>query len=314
MIVILSIIILILLLLLFQQYHSKRSLDKNLRYISNKINLIISNESSDRILLITEEKQVRQLLIEINQLLDYHQEYLADNNRMRMSMNRMLTNISHDLKTPLTVVVGYLENLQYDNDYTPEERTALIDKVSVKVINVAGLINKFFDLAKLESGDWQLDFRRIHINELCRKVVVGYYDTLINKGFDVAIDIPKEPIYLYGDEDALNRVLHNLLSNAMRYGKDGNFVGLTVSQENENVTIEVTDKGKGIPHSEQDRIFERLYTVKDSKSEFAEGSGLGLTISKRLIEQMNGQIEFSSAPYSLTTFTLTFKPAKNKTF
>ncbi|WP_416151687.1 sensor histidine kinase [Salipaludibacillus sp. HK11] len=309
MIVILTTIILLLLLLLFQQYLSKRRLGKNLRYISNKIKLLISNKSSERILLMTEDKQLRELLMKINQLLDYHQEYLADNARMRMSLNRMLTNISHDLKTPLTVVLGYLENIQYDNDYTPEERNALLAKVSVKVIDVASLINKFFDLAKLESGDWKLDSKRIHINEVCRKVVVGYYDTLINKGFDVEINIPKEALYLYGDEDALIRILNNLLSNAICYGKDGKFVGLTVVADNETVTIEVLDKGKGIPHSKQDRIFERLYTVKDSKTEFAEGSGLGLTISKRLTEQMEGKIEFSSVPYSRTAFILTFKNA-----
>ncbi|MDL4839841.1 sensor histidine kinase [Aquibacillus rhizosphaerae] len=307
--VILSIIILILLLLLIRQYLSRRSITSNLRYISNKINDLTSNDSSDRILLMTEHIEIREFLIEINQLLDYHQEYLADNARMRMSMDRMLTNISHDLKTPLTVVLGYLENLQNDKDYTPEERDALLTKVSVKVVDVANLINKFFDLAKLESGDLQLDSRRIHINEVCRKVIVGYYDTLIHKGFDLDIDIPKQPLYLNGDEDALTRILNNLLSNAIHYGKDGNFVGLTLSEDNETVTIKVSDKGKGILHSVQDRIFERLYTVKDSKSEFAHGSGIGLTISKRLTEQMQGDIEFSSVPNSLTTFILSFKKA-----
>ncbi|MBM7541281.1 sensor histidine kinase [Amphibacillus cookii] len=307
MIIILSIIILILLLLLIRQYLSKRRFDSNLRYISNKVNHLISNDSLDRILLMTEHKELRGLLIEINHLLDYHQEYVADNARMRMSMNRMLTNISHDLKTPLTVVLGYLENLQYDKDYTPKERAAMVAKVSVKVIDVTSLINKFFDLAKLESGDWKLDFKSIHINEVCRKVIVDYYDTLVHKGFDVEIDIPKKPLYLYGDEDALIRILNNLLSNAIRYGKDGNFVSLILYEDNELVTIEVSDKGKGIVHSEQDRIFERLYTVKDSKSEFTQGSGLGLTISKRLTEQMQGKIAFSSVPSNRTTFVLTFK-------
>ena len=309
MIAILSITILILLLLLLQQYLSKKRFSSNLRYLSKKINLLISNESADRILLMTEHKELRELLMELNQLLDYHQEYLADNARMRMSMNRMLTNISHDLKTPLTVVLGYLENLQFNKDYTPEERDALLAKASVKVIDIASLINKFFDLAKLESGDWQLDSKRVLINEVCRKVIVGYYDTLIHKGFDVEIEIPKEPLYLYGDEDALIRILHNLLSNAIRYGKDGNFVGLKLYENNELITIEISDKGKGIVHSEQERIFDRLYTVKDSRSEFIEGSGLGLTISKRLTDQMHGQIEISSVPYNRTSFVVSFKKA-----
>ncbi|GAE94936.1 sensor histidine kinase [Gracilibacillus boraciitolerans JCM 21714] len=308
MIITLSVIILVLLLLLFQQQLSKQRLDKNLRYITKKIHQLISKKSSDRILLMTENKLEQQLLIEINQLLNYHQESLADSARMRISMKRMLTNISHDLKTPLTIILGYVENLQH-NSYTAKEQADLLAKVSEKVMDATRLINKFFDLAKLESGDWQLERKRIHINEICRKVVLGYYDTLMSKGFDVEIDIAKEPLYFYGDEEALNRILHNLLSNAIHYGKDGNFVGLTVFQHNESIMIEVTNKGKGIPHSDQDRIFDRLYTVKESKSEFTQGSGLGLTISKRLTEQLDGQIKFSSIPHRLTTFTLMFKKA-----
>ncbi len=307
MIYVLSVLLLLLLLIVYRFYRVKKQINQNLSYISKKLNRIISNKSAERLLLFTDEKQIRELLIEINYLLDYHQEYTAEVARVRTSMNRMLTNVSHDLKTPLTVILGYIETIQHNNEITPEERAALLTTVNEKVIEVASLMNKFFDLAKLESDDWQLEMSKIHINEICRKTILGYYDTLTSKGFDVLIDIPKESIFLYADADAITRVLENLLSNAIRYGKDGKVVGLTLRQDSEHVFIEILDRGKGIKETETNKIFERLYTLDDSRSSSAEGSGIGLTIAKRLTERMQGHIEFSSVPFKQTAFTIKFK-------
>lgn len=303
----LFVLLLLLLVIVYRFYRVKKQINQNLSYISKKLNRIISNESAERLLLFTDEKQIRELLIEINYLLDYHQEYTAEVARVRTSMNRMLTNVSHDLKTPLTVILGYIETIQHNKEITPEERASLLSTVHEKVIEVANLMNKFFDLAKLESDDWQLEMSKIHINEVCRKTIIGYYDTLTSKGFDVLIDIPKESIFLYADADAITRVLENLLSNAIRYGKDGKVVGLTLRQDSEYVFIEILDRGKGIKEPETNQLFERLYTLDDSRSSSAEGSGLGLTIAKRLTERMNGHIEFSSVPFKQTVFTIKFK-------
>lgn len=307
MIYVLFVLLLLLLVIVYRFYRVKKQINQNLSYISKKLNRIISNESAERLLLFTDEKQIRELLIEINYLLDYHQEYTAEVARMRTSMNRMLTNVSHDLKTPLTVILGYIETIQHNKGITPEERAALLTTVNEKVIEVASLMNKFFDLAKLESDDWKLEMSKVHINEVCRKTIIGYYDTLTSKGFDVLIDIPKESIFLYADADAITRVLENLLSNAIRYGKDGKVVGLTLRQDSEYVFIEILDRGKGIKEPETNQLFERLYTLDDSRSSSAEGSGLGLTIAKRLTERMNGHIEFSSVPFKQTVFTIKFK-------
>lgn len=306
MTIILSLISIFLLLLLYQQYLSRNKLHRDVQYISAKINALTSSRSTERILLQTEDKQLQQLLNEINHLLDDHQEFIADNARMRASTNRMLTNISHDLKTPLTVILGYIENLQHDMQYTAAERAVLLERAAAKVVGAAGLINTFFDLAKLESGDWELDEKRIHANEVCRQVILGYHDTLTVQEFDVSIDIPEEPLYFYGDEEAFTRVLNNLLSNAIRYGSDGKFIGLALSAYNGTLTIEVSDKGPGVEASAQNRIFERMYTSTVSKNTSGKGSGLGLTISKRLTEQMNGTIDYISAPYQKTAFILTF--------
>lgn len=310
MIYVVALLVVCLGVLLFLHFRTKRKMSRELQYMTEKLKFITATDSAERLLLVTDDQRMRDLLNEINSLLDYHQESLADLARLRISTNRMLSNVSHDLKTPLTVISGYIETIQHDKQFSAQEKEVLLAKVQVKVMEVAELINTFFDLAKLESEDWQLEIERIPLNEVCRKAILGYYDTLTSKGFAVHIDLPEESIHIEADPAALTRILENLLSNSIRYGKDGKTVGMTLRQDEENVYIDVWDKGKGIQEADKDRIFERLYTADDARNAAAQGSGLGLMIAKRLTEQMQGRIHFSSVPYTKTTFTLTFSKPK----
>lgn len=307
MIYFMSAISLLLLLAFIRLYAQKKETDRVLQYMTTKLEHLASHQSKERLLVFTGEKNLQELLASINELLDHHHEYLADSSRVRLSMNRMLSNISHDLKTPLTVILGYIETIQHDQSLTSEERNILLSKVYKKVLDLTGLIHQFFDLAKLESGDWPLELRSLHINEVCRQFIVGYYDTFTSKGLDVSIDIQPDPLFIRADEVAITRVLSNLLSNAILHGKEGQVIGLAVRHSDENVMIEIWDKGKGIAEKDRYRIFERLFTMDDSRSSTIEGSGLGLTIAKGLTEQMNGQISVSSVPFLRTAFTITFK-------
>jgi signal transduction histidine kinase len=310
MIYVVALLIVCLGVLLFLHFRTKRKMSRELQYMTEKLKVITATDSAERLLLVTDDQRMRDLLNEINSLLDYHQESLADLARLRISTNRMLSNVSHDLKTPLTVISGYIETIQHDKQFSAQEREVLLAKVQVKVMEVAELINTFFDLAKLESEDWQLEIERIPLNEVCRKAILGYYDTLTSKGFTVHIDLPEGSIHIEADPSALTRILENLLSNSIRYGQDGKTVGMTLRQDEENVYIDVWDKGKGIQAADKDRIFERLYTADDARTSAAQGSGIGLMIAKRMTEQMQGQIHFSSIPYVKTTFTLTFPKSK----
>ena len=124
-----------------------------------------------------------------------------------------------------------------------------------------------------------------------------FYDLVTSLGLDIKIDIPESSIYALGNEEALNRVLNNLLSNAIAYGADGNVIGITIRNDEANIDIDVWDCGRGIDEYHVDRVFERMYTLEDSRNKSFQGSGLGLTITKRLVEIMNGSIRLSSIPY-----------------
>ncbi|MCY8918798.1 HAMP domain-containing histidine kinase [Bacillus atrophaeus] len=288
------------------QYQMKRSRDRSLEYITKKLNSLTEHPAG-QILLLTDDRKLQALLVQINQLLDDNQKITARFTRTEHSMKRMLTNMSHDLKTPLTVVLGYIEAIQNDSDLADAERKALLEKLHQKTYEIIRLMNSFFDLAKLESGDKEIPITKIHINELCKKNILSYYDVVQAKGYEAAIDIPDIPVYAKGNEEALDRVFQNLLSNAIQYGGDGKVIGLSLSSDEQHVYISVWDRGKGIGEREQERVFERLYTLEESRNKSFQGSGLGLTITKRLVEQMGGAIALQSKPYERTAFTITLK-------
>ena len=307
MLIILCIVIAILICIILYQYFSQKARNENLIYIKRKLKKILNENNEERVLVVTDDKVLKDLLLEINKLLENNQKILAEYRKKEDSMRKMLSNISHDLKTPLTVVLGYIETINLDKDMHSDEKEVLLEKVHDKTIEVIDLINKFFDLAKLESGDKDISLTRININEVCRKNILNFYDILNSKGFEVDINIPEKDLYAFGNEEALDRILNNLLSNAVKYGTDGKFIGLSIEENEKSIYIHVIDKGRGIEEDKIDRVFERMYTLEDSRNRVFQGSGLGLTITKRLVEKMNGEIFLKSTPNKTTSFTVKLK-------
>lgn len=291
----------------FYQFRVQKSKRLNLLYTFEKLQDIVAKQTGEKLLVFTDDKELQKLLVAINLLLEAKQITQADYSKVEMSMRKMLANVSHDLKTPLTVVLGYVEMLHTNQTLSEEERHALLTKVQMKTNEVIELIHKFFDLAKLESGDKEIELTRINMNEVCLQNILSYYDLLTAKGFSVHIDIPENQYYALGNAEVLSRVLNNLISNAITYGDDGKTLGMILRSDEKSVYIDIWDKGKGISESHIDKVFERMYTLEDSRNRLYQGSGLGLTITKRLVEALGGEIHLSSRPYEKTIFTIMFK-------
>lgn len=307
MIIFLSAVIAVLLLMNIWQYVSRRNRNRHIQEISNKMADIIEHQTAEKVLLQTGQPAVQHLLIQINRLLDYNQRVIADYARTKDSLKKMISNMSHDLKTPLTVILGYAEKLNHDASITEEERKQMIQRLNDKVNSLVALLNQFFDLVKIESEDYEIPLSKIALNEICRQSVLEFYELLTSQGLRVELEIPERPLYILGNEQALHRILSNLISNSIRYGSDGGVFGLTLREEGESVVVDVWDRGKGITEVHQDRVFERLYTLDDARNPQFQGSGLGLSISKRLTEAMKGSIQLTSTPFEKTMFTCIFK-------
>lgn len=310
MVFFLILIIVILIGIIVFQYNMQKNKDKDLRYIYEKLQSNLEKQTTEKLLVVTDDKELQKLLVVINQFLVAKHTTNANQAKVEISMRKMLSNISHDLKTPLTVVLGYIEMLHTDPTMNEDERQVLLEKVHIKTIEVMDLIQKFFDLSKLESGDKEIELTRVNMNEVCQENILSFYDLLMAKGFSVEIDIPNEQLYAHGNTDVLSRILNNLISNAITYGDDGKTLGIALRSDDKTVYIDIWDKGKGISESHIDKVFERMYTLEDSRNRLYQGSGLGLTITKRLVEALGGEIHLSSKPYNKTVFTIMLKRMK----
>ena len=293
---------LLFLVVLYQRFVFGKGIQAKIRRINKKLEEILETGSDEKVMVFTDNPVLMELGGQINRLLIDRQKIRADFKREEISSKKMLANISHDIKTPLTVILGYLEIMRLN--HADHE---MLKKVETKANQVMNLINQFFTLAKLESGDTNINLGKVNINEICRENVLEFYDILLQKDFDVDLFIPETAIFVQGDKEALQRILYNLLSNVIRYGSDGKYLGVFLRQDKGNVYIDVVDKGKGIEQEFASNVFDRLYTMEDSRNREIQGNGLGLTIAKNLAKQLEGDIFLNSIPNVNTTFTVRLK-------
>lgn len=289
--------------ILYQQFAFRTGTQAKLRAISDKLKEIIEKDSDEQITVFTENKDLMELAAQINALLEKYLKIKADYRRSEITSKKMLSNISHDIKTPMTVILGYLEIMQLSETPSGE----MLKKVERKAQSVMELINQFFTLSKIESGDMDIELSRVDICEICRESVLDFYELLSNKKFYVKVDMPETPIYIQGNKEALQRILFNLISNVIRYGADGKYLGISLQDDDRNVYVDVTDKGKGIDKAFADSIFDRLFTMEDSRNRNIQGNGLGLTIAQNLAQRLGGTITLESIPHEKTTFTVRLK-------
>lgn len=295
-------------ILYWHQYRTTQILRREITYINKKLLPLTDVRkplTQERILTVTALPELRELLQVINALLDRAGQSAADYADTERAMRMMLSNVSHDLKTPLTVIMGYAEMLTQQKELSEDERQRMLGEIHRKTKQVHQLINTFFDLARLESGDLDIPLSVIDAGEISRQRILAYFDLLSEQGFQVDIHLPEHPVWVYGNAETLSRILDNLLSNAMRYGADGRFLGLLLEEDEKEIRIQVIDRGRGISPKEQSRVFERMYTMEDSRNRNMQGSGLGLTIAKRLTERLNGRLGLESTPGVRTCFTIT---------
>lgn len=296
------VVCLLFLVVLYQRFIFGRGIQAKIKRMNKKLEEILETGSDEKVMVFTDNPVLMELGGQINRLLIDRQKIRADFKREEISSKKMLANISHDIKTPLTVILGYLEIMRLNH-----ADNEMLKKVETKANQVMNLINQFFTLAKLESGDTNINLGKVNINEICRENVLEFYDILLQKDFDVDLFIPETAIFVQGEKEALQRILYNLLSNVIRYGSDGKYLGVFLRQDKGNVYIDVVDKGKGIEQEFASNVFDRLYTMEDSRNREIQGNGLGLTIAKNLTKQLEGDLFLNSIPNVKTTFTVKLK-------
>lgn len=293
-----------LLILIWQQIQHKK-LEREINYITDRLTSLSITSENGFVLIPTDNDSIKKLGAVLNSLLQDFYTKKSEFEQSKKAMAQVLTNISHDIRTPLTVLKGNSEILSnITNDpTTPENVHAMAAKIDRKADDLISTINDYFTMSKITSGDLPIKLKKENISRLCQDTILDYYDLLEQKQVEVDIQIPDTPIFAYTDNEALQRILKNLIDNAIRHGGDGKYFSIRLTTSNEKSIIEIEDHGNGMSPQQQKQIFARNYTTARKSS----GSGLGLAISKRLAAQIGAELEVYSVQNERTTFSIILK-------
>ena len=295
----------VLLLILICQQIQHKELEREINSITDRLASLSITSENGFVLIPTDNDSIKKLGAVLNTLLQDFYTKKSEFEQSKQAMAQVLTNISHDIRTPLTVLKGNSEMLSnITNDPSmPENVHAMAAKIDRKADDLISTINDYFTMSKIASGDLPIKLKKENVSRLCQDTILDYYDLLEQKQFEVDIQIPDTPIFAYTDNEALQRILKNLIDNAIRHGGDGKYLSLRLTTSNGNSIIEIEDHGNGMSPQQQKQIFARNYTTARKSS----GSGLGLAISKRLAEQIGAELEVHSVQNEQTTFSIILK-------
>lgn len=297
--VILLFAILLCILLLFLLYQTRQ----RLRKINRGLEEVCKGNLLYRFRVPPSSNEIEVLTQHLNNLLNLFQTTTEQVTHLEEERKKMITNISHDLRTPLTSLLGYADAIRSDSSLSSKEREKYIDIIVKKGHQLASLLQYFFELSKIEANDLPMHFTKVNLSEKVREALASFYQEFTKVNIIPAFQLPDDDMYVWADSQSIERILNNLLSNAIRYGAEGKSVGIELREETDHVWVCVWNYGTGIDEKDIPYIFKRLYTGEASRNPTFSGNGLGLTIVKKLIEKQHGEIFVNSRLGEKTTFS-----------
>lgn len=233
----------------------------------------------------------------------------SENQRKKLmnDKERMMADISHDLKTPITSIQGYAKALS-DGIIPDGDKDKYIKIIYEKSKKLTDLINIFHEYSKLEHPDFNLTLEKVDLSEYLRAYIALKYEDIVESGFNIEVDIPEEEMEMKIDKIQLQRVFDNILGNSIKHNEKGTNIYVSLEKKSASYEIIIADDGKGIPKEIASNIFE-AFTVGDESRNSRQGSGLGLAIAKTIVELHEGTIELVLAPPKelSTEFKITLK-------
>ena len=215
--------------------------------------------------------------------------------RLEESKKRMLADLSHDIKTPMTTILGYSKTLYDEIVVDEEQRRRYLKYIYDKSIRVTDLVDELFMFSKLDNPDSQINRQEKDLSEFLRQVIVEYYEMFSEKDMELQIDIPDNKIIYWFDEKLLYRAISNILENTIKYNPVQTNVFIRFKKSNEMISIEIGDDGTGIHEDLAETLFDPF--VRGDKSRINDGgTGLGLAITKKIVEKHGGRVYVNTKP------------------
>lgn len=229
-----------------------------------------------------------------NQMTEKLRKSIEEERYAERTKNELITGVSHDLRTPLTSVLGYLETIETDR-YKDEVELRYYTSIAYeKTKNLKQLIDHLFEYTSLSGGGMELQFKKVNIIGFLKQLAEEFLPALTKAGMSCRLATEEEQVHIQADGNQLMRAYENLISNAIRYGSKGKVVDIRIGKTDSEAVVEIINYGEPIPERDLPYIFERFYRADASRSSQSGGTGLGLAITKSIIELHGGQISARS--------------------
>lgn len=231
------------------------------------------------------DKNLEQLGTEVNKLMDLYVDENRKRTRFEKELKQMIANMSHDLRTPLTSITGYIQMAEKEN-IPPEERGELLAIAKSRAKRLESLLNEFFELSVIESNDYLLKSEGINLRNVTIEVLMSFYDRFQEKGMEPVLSITDEDVFIRGDTSAAARVMENLFANAIKHSEGK--IQISLQELNGTVRLMVKNDASSLTDEDVRRMFDRFYMADQSRT--GKSTGLGLSIVKSLMEKMGGKV------------------------
>ncbi len=228
---------------------------------------------------------------------------IAVQNIQTFQQNDWIAEVVHEIRTPLTAIISYVELLNRP-DLPPDMQQHFLSIIQQESERIMTLVNQFLDLARLSSGRVTLNLQPLMIEAVVANAVDTIRAQALKQQMTLELDIPPDIPPVLGDKERIQQVLLNLLSNAVKYGGNGVHIRVSVRPMGKEVVVSVSDNGPGIPREYQDRLFSRFFRLPGSE-EIAQGTGLGLNLCRQIVEAHGGHIWVESEEGKGSTFSFT---------
>lgn len=279
-----------------------RGIIKDMEYISTGISQIVSGDMKEK-LKVDRDDEIGEIAVQVNKMSDDIKRLMESEREALQTNKDMITCVAHDLRTPLTSVLGYLQLATDTEKYSDEERQHYAHIAMKKANRLQGLIEELFSYTKLMSGEITLHLNEIDIVKLVEQMIEEFYPLFNENNLECTLRRNIDSLILNVDGELMARAVQNLISNAIKYGKDGKRVFIELEKFEHEVQIRVTNFGLVIPQESIGHIFDKFYRVEESRSSQTGGSGLGLNIAQQIAVLHGGTIDVTSGSDG-TCFTI----------
>ncbi|MDD6794121.1 MAG: HAMP domain-containing sensor histidine kinase [Clostridiaceae bacterium] len=251
----------------------------------------MSEGNLDKQIKIGDDIEIKTLSQNINSIVKQLKEKTVEEKKAQKIKNDLITNVSHDLRTPLTSIIGYLEIIEKDKYRDEVQLRYYTDIVYSQAKRLKVLIDDLFELTKMQNKGVNLEKRPLNLVELLGQVVGEFQYQFHINNMQERVNFSEDKLFVLGDAEKLVRAFENLISNSIKYGRDGHYVDIVTKRSLDYAIVQVINYGEEISPVDLEYIFERFYRVDKSRNSKVGGSGLGLAITKNVIELHGGEIK-----------------------